>query len=109
MKCVYSAHSPLLVGHVRNLLENEGIRCVTRNMGLAGGAGELPPTAVWPEVWVEREIDYARAERVVADVLDDTPTAGSNWRCRGCGEELEPQFAQCWNCGGRRPEDESRG
>ena len=104
MKRVYSAHSPLLVGHMRNVLETEGIRCVTRNMGLVGGAGELPPTAVWPELWVEREIDYERAERVVQEALEaPTTAAGDTWRCRGCGEELEPQFEQCWNCGGEKP------
>lgn len=102
MKRVYSAHSPLLVGHMRNLLENEGIRCTTRNMGLVGGAGELPPTAVWPELWVEREIDHRRAEAIIEAALDDTPPEGESWRCRGCGEELEPQFEQCWKCGGTR-------
>ena len=103
MKCVYSAHSPLLVGHMRNALETEGIRCTTRNMGLVSGAGELPPTAVWPELWVEREIDYERAERVVQEALDDTPPEEANWLCPGCGEDLEPQFAQCWNCGREKP------
>jgi RNA polymerase subunit RPABC4/transcription elongation factor Spt4 len=28
-----------------------------------------------------------------------TPVAGEPWTCSRCGEVLEPQFAQCWNCG----------
>jgi Putative prokaryotic signal transducing protein len=25
------------------------------------------------------------------------------WRCR-CGEDVEPQFSACWNCGQERPQ-----
>ncbi len=102
MKRIYSSHSPLLVSHVYNLLVAEGIRCQTRNMGLVGAAGELPPTAIWPEVWVEREIDYQRAEEVVTRALSGD-TEAEPWTCPGCGEELEGQFEQCWHCGRERP------
>ncbi|MCP1673044.1 hypothetical protein J2T57_000136 [Natronocella acetinitrilica] len=102
MKCIYSSHSPLLVSHMRNLLEAAGIRCQTRNMGLAGAAGELPPTAIWPELWVEREIDYQRAEQLVEEAQRDPPP-GQSWRCPDCGETLEAQFDQCWQCGAERP------
>lgn len=27
---------------------------------------------------------------------------GSVWHCVNCGEELEPQYTDCWNCGTRR-------
>ncbi len=102
MKLVYTSHSPLLVGHMRNLLETEGIRCVVRNMGLFGGAGELPPTAIWPELWVERPVDYERAERVIREAQEAEP-AKEGWTCRGCGERLEGQFTECWKCGRQRP------
>ena len=26
-----------------------------------------------------------------------------NWRCRQCGEEVEPQFTACWRCQAPRP------
>ncbi len=26
------------------------------------------------------------------------------WRCRGCGEILEGQFSECWQCGSSRPQ-----
>lgn len=102
VKRVYSAHNPLLVGHMRNILELEGIRCQVRNMGLLGGAGELPPTEVWPELWVEREVDEERAERLIREAMD-REEGGASWRCPGCGEELEPQFTTCWQCGSDRP------
>lgn len=100
MKRVYASHSPLQVAHMRNLLELEGIRCRTRNMGLIGGAGELPPTAVWPELWVDRALDVDRAERIIRDA-EQLPPAGEPWTCPVCGESLEPQFDQCWRCADR--------
>jgi hypothetical protein len=24
---------------------------------------------------------------------------GKPWKCPKCGEEIDPQFAQCWKCG----------
>jgi len=107
MKMVYTAHNLMQVGHMRNVLESEGIRCVIRNDGLVGGAGELPLNETWPELWVEREMDWTRAEQLVEETLAYVPT-GTSWICRGCGEELEPQFTECWNCGGNRPKDKDK-
>jgi len=28
-----------------------------------------------------------------------SPVRGTIWRCSGCGEEHEPEFGACWNCG----------
>lgn len=100
MKRVYVSHSPLQVAHMRNLLELEGIRCRTRHMGLVGGAGELPPTAIWPELWVERALDADRAERIIRDAERPLP-GGDAWTCPVCGELLEPQFDACWRCAAR--------
>ena len=102
MKRVYSAPSPLLVGHMRNILQTAGIRCFIRTEGLIGGAGELPPTLVWPELWVERSIDHERAERLIEEAMT-APEPGSDWTCPACGEQLEPQFDACWSCGRERP------
>lgn len=101
MRRVYTAPSPLMVGHMRNVLESEGIRCLLRNDNLLGGAGELPPNETWPELWVEREIDEERAVRLVEETLAHEPT-GDPWTCPSCGEVLEPQFTTCWNCGRHR-------
>lgn len=97
MKCVYSTANPMLIGHMRNILETAGIRCQVRHLGLVGAAGELPPTAIWPELWVERPIDHERAEALIAEALADPP-AGPDWHCSNCGERLEAQFDCCWRC-----------
>ncbi len=106
MKRVYSSPVSLMVGHLRNILEAEGIRCFVKNEFLAGGAGELPPTECWPELWVERAIDYERAERLVRETLEAGANTGGSWTCPGCREVLQSQFMVCWNCGTPRSEKE---
>ena len=104
MKKVYSSDDFLVVGSLRQVLENNHIECFTRNEYLIGGSGELPPTECWPELWVERAIDYQRAERLVRETLEAGASSGGTWICPGCGEALQPQFTACWNCGTPHPE-----
>ena len=107
MKRVYSSPASLMVGHIRNILEAEGIRCFVKNEFLGGGAGELPPTECWPELWVERAIDYERAERLVRETLEAGAHDDRTWTSPQIGQVLQPQFGACWNCGCVRPEQDS--
>lgn len=101
MKLVYTSSNALLVNHVCNLLEVAGIEVRMKNQFLGGGAGELPPTEAWPELWVD-EADFARAEQVVTEFAQsDSPQP--EWTCPNCGEQVEGQFSVCWNCGTPRP------
>jgi hypothetical protein len=103
MKRVYTSQLSLMVGHLKNVLESEGIPCVMRNEYLGGGAGELPPTECWPELWVEDDVDYEKARRIVGETLKASETPGDPWACPRCGEHLEGQFDACWHCGAERP------
>ena len=102
MKRLFVSADALLVGYLRTVLEQHHIPCLVKNAYLLGAAGELPPTECWPELWVEDDDDFALAQRLLAGVLEAETTARS-WQCPRCGERLEPQFAQCWNCGGEGP------
>ena len=99
MKRVYSNESLADAGHVRGLLEQNGIGCFIRNEQLSGALGELPFLECMPEVWVYRDRDAARAERLIAETLNAPAESASPWQCRQCGETNEGQFAACWNCG----------
>ena len=101
MKRLYASSDFMLVGHLKTVLAQHGIHALVKNAYLAGGAGELPPTAVWPELWVEEE-DLPRAREILADMLDDD-RGGESWTCPVCGESIEPQFAACWSCGAAAP------
>lgn len=95
MQRVYSSFNLLAVHHARNVLETEGIRALVKNEHLSSAMGELPPAECQAELWVLRDDDAPRAERLLRY---GAQTGGSPWRCAACGEVSEPQFTQCWNC-----------
>jgi len=99
MKRVFSSYNLVLAHHARNLLEAEGIETEVRNEMLSSAMGELPPAECQAEVWVLDDGDAARA----FGVLRRPAPAGPPWKCAGCGEVSGPQFTQCWQCGGSRP------
>jgi len=101
MKKVYSAENLVMAGHVQSLLDQTGIDCEIQNQNLAGALGELPPFECWPEVWIYDDDDYNRALAVIEQALSGADQ-GTPWQC-ACGERIEGQFSQCWNCGAERP------
>lgn len=102
VKKLLETHDAVFAGYVRAVLEENGVNCLVKNQFLVGGAGELPPTECWPEVWVIDDSFYPRAKSLV-DSLLASETGVSDWRCGQCGEQLEPQFTECWQCGAIRP------
>jgi len=97
VKRVFSSFNQTAVYHARNLLENEGIETLVRNAALSSAMGELPPAECQAELWVLDEQDAARAAAILQRQI-----SGPDWTC-ACGEQLGPQFTQCWRCGAYRP------
>ena len=99
MKKVTSADSLVTINHYKNLLISEGIAAFVRNEHLGGILGEMPFQEVWPELWVENDLDYDRALQLIdsVNILQESPS--SAWRCRNCRAENEGQFSACWQCG----------
>ncbi|WP_193214820.1 putative signal transducing protein [Luteolibacter marinus] len=105
MKRVFDHIDFTIVGHLQSVLEAAGIRTEIRNEGGSGAAGELPFTQVYPELWVLENQDEARARALIKEFRDrehEIPV-GPAWTCPACGEEIEGQFAECWNCGAENP------
>jgi len=97
MRKVHTAESMVEVAHLRNILESAGIACLVRNERLGGAMGEIPFVECWPELWVREPRQALRARGLIDEAL--APAAqGEPWSCPGCGERVEPQFAQCWRC-----------
>jgi hypothetical protein len=101
MKIVYS--SPFLApcDWVKSLLEGQGIPAMLKNehghiaaMAIVGGAA----TFCWPEVWVEDE-DFTRASEIVAKERPDVREPAEPWQCPHCGETVDGELEECWNCG----------
>ena len=107
MRKVHTADSAIEIAHLRNLLESEGIACVVRNDRLAGVIGEIPFVECWPELWVRESGQELRARGLIEVALKPQP-ARDTWTCASCGERIEAQFSECWNCATpceNRPED----
>lgn len=100
MKTVYSAQNIAVLSIMQSILEGQGITCHVRNQFLSAGSGEIPPVECWPQLCVD-DADVAAAQRIIAAADAAPPLAA--WRCDGCGEEIEGQFAACWNCGREAP------
>ncbi len=102
MKKVYSSENSMMAGHIKSLLELEGIPCIIKNENLAGAMGELPLNECWPEVWIRDDLSYDNAMHILKDILAPENVASQSWHC-ACGEEIEGQFFACWNCGSYKP------
>ena len=99
---VFSHDNIMQAYNVKNLLTLAGIDCVIRNDLIHSAAGELPPTEVWPEVWITREQDHERAMALVNEAVHGNSQAVS-WACPNCGEHNAPAFEVCWQCATERP------
>jgi hypothetical protein len=98
MKRLISNESLAYIGHLKNVLEQDGITCIIKNSQLSGALGEIPFLECLPEIWVVADADLSRATEILAEL--ETPLADAEeWRCGSCKELNEPQFAACWNCG----------
>ncbi|NJN16789.1 MAG: DUF2007 domain-containing protein [Oscillochloris sp.] len=103
MQRVYSSPTPAEAHLVQDYLAQAGIQAVIQGSELGGLQGLVPTTETYASVWVADE-DMAEAEALVREFLDGQPNdvAETAWQCPNCGEEIEPQFSDCWNCGTSR-------
>ena len=111
---IFTARDGVEAHFVRGLLQQQGIPATVigdtpivsfRPLTRSG----LPQVVVAPEhqdaAWQIVE-QYRRGEHRAL------PLAEPPWKCPGCGEMIEPQFTDCWNCrtprpGGDEPTDEA--
>lgn len=98
MKKVTSVDSLITISHFKNILISEGIPAFLKNEHLGSIIGEMPFQEVWPELWVEKDLDYDRALQLIDAATIESECPATAWRCRYCGEENEGQFAACWSC-----------
>ena len=85
------------VGQVQSLLEANGIRTFLKNQFSSSVMGEVPFVEVCPQLFILDDADLDRARRLLPA---DPPASGPGhaWTCSRCGESIEGQFSECWNC-----------
>ncbi|ERJ18580.1 Zinc-finger-like domain-containing protein [Salinisphaera shabanensis E1L3A] len=101
---VYLAADPVNAEIAKDVLVNHGIGAHVRNQYLWGGMGDLPAN-VYPSVWVDEADDYDAARALIRDFERGALNDGRPWQCSACGEYLDAQFQQCWNCETLKPAD----
>jgi hypothetical protein len=108
MQRVYSSPSTAEAHLVQGYLEQAGVHATVQGGELGGLLGAVPITETYASVWVADE-EVERAEELVEEFLSSQTAEGGAtlWRCPNCGEELEPQFSDCWNCGTSRIREEA--
>lgn len=103
MKLVHSSTLPAEAYLLKGYLETAGIQAIVQGGELVGLQGALPLTETRPSLWVADK-DYEQAVELVREYLRRRPAdvGATMWRCPNCGEYLEPQFTDCWQCGTSR-------
>jgi len=108
MQKIYSHMNVAMVQLVKNELENRGIETIIQGEHLVAIIGGGAPADAWYELWLVDDARLPEAARVVQDIIDEAgeERAGEeSWICAECGEEVDAEFAVCWNCGQERPEE----
>jgi hypothetical protein len=97
MKKLFTHENRIIVFNLKNVLQAEGIETIVVNEFAAGGAGDLATFDTWPELWVEDDAKFERAQAIIQGILTSRVT--TDWLCRACQEQNDAAFQYCWNCG----------
>lgn len=102
---IFVANNPTEAHIVCELLKAERIQCEVRGEGLFGLKGELPfGEDTDPYIWLLNPMQKMLAQSIIDAYHQQSNTEASTlWRCQRCGEENEPQFGACWQCGAPHP------
>lgn len=106
MKQIHTAKHALEAHVIKGFLESQGIKAVVRGEMLTSGWGDLPVDLC--SVWIADDAQFDQADRLLVAFLKGTlarELGAHGWQCPDCSEMLEGQFAECWNCGARRPQE----
>ena len=104
MKQIYAAASMADAQMCKDYLEAIGIPVIMKGEFLSGAAGELPANT-YPTLWVVDDRDVELARKKVRMYESSNPVDQihqSPWHCSRCGESIDAQFTQCWQCGNER-------
>ena len=110
MKQIFTARNEMEAHFVQGLLEEEGINSVIQGEALEGIWANVPISEkAMPGIWID-EAEAARAEPIIEEYRKrevkhahesqaEADAPRPTWKCPKCGEEVEEQFGECWNCG----------
>ena len=86
------------VGLVNCLLEDAGIKTILRNWE-GSNIVEIPIPVIYPNVCVLNKEDFERAKELISAFRKSPKINREDWRCEKCGESVDHELNECWNCG----------
>lgn len=89
---VHTADNPTEAYFVKGLLEAKGIAARVRYEDMIGD---------YPSVWVTAGADFKLAQDIVLALSREqaiVETQSEPWRGPRCGEHIEAQLTECWQC-----------
>ena len=105
MKLLHPARHAVEAHLIRGFLASHGIEASVRGEFLTSGWGELPADVC--SVWIANDDQFIEADELLRAFLKGSYArrfSGQAWKCERCGETLEGQFTECWNCGAGQPQ-----
>ncbi|WP_158971427.1 DUF2007 domain-containing protein [Paraglaciecola sp. L3A3] len=103
MEKVFSDNDRFRVWQVKQLIEEQGIKCFIKNEFAIGAMGELSPLDVLPEVWIYDLQWLPKVKAFISEFLAQ-PVSEIPWCCPQCQEKNEANFEVCWQCSSNKPE-----
>lgn len=101
MQLIFTHENRLFVANAKNILESQGFEIQLKNEFVSSAIGEVSPFDCWLEIWLFNDADYEAAKAVIDQAFSNR--GATPWRCGGCGEENDPSFDWCWQCGKEKP------
>ena len=86
---------------IADLLRAAGVDTRVFNQNAQSVAGEIPPAAAGPQVWVMDDPELQRARELIVE-FQSQPAPDSR-RCPRCDEDNPTTFLSCWYCGATLP------
>jgi len=97
---IFIAQHPAEAHIVCGLLQQHHIPCEVRGETLFTVRGEIPfDESSSPYVWLKNPQFEQQSRNLIASYLNPENNNQPDWHCSHCGEDNEPQFGLCWNCG----------
>ena len=108
MRQLYTARDNVEAEAIKSMLELEGIEAVVQGEPLTAVWGAVPiDPSTSPSIWVTRDDDFDNAVRCLEEFRHrrSREVASTRWKCDRCGELIESQFTDCWNCAARTQDE----
>ncbi len=85
------------VGLINGILNNEGIETMLRNWN-AGNITSVPIPEFYPNICVRKKEEIRLAKEIIDEYFNDKNENQPEWTCSNCGESVDGNFYECWNC-----------